>query len=93
MDTSKAQEKGWTTTFPIAYGLRVPQDAEKVGAYWEERREMIHATNFILDSEKKITQACCSTGPIGRIVAEDALRSIVTAKRERRLPGNLGSKS
>ena len=25
-------------TFPIGYGLKVPEDADKVGAYWEERR-------------------------------------------------------
>jgi hypothetical protein len=31
-------------TFPIGYGLKVPEDADKVGAYWEERRGIIHAT-------------------------------------------------
>jgi hypothetical protein len=30
----------------------VPEDAEKVGAYWEGPRKIIHATNFIVDSEK-----------------------------------------
>ncbi len=25
-------------TFPVAYGLEVPRDAEKVSAFWEERR-------------------------------------------------------
>jgi hypothetical protein len=70
-------------SFPIAYGLEVPRDAEKVGAYWEERRKIIHATNFIIDRDKKVTQACFATGPIGRIVAEDALRSIQAAKRRK----------
>ena len=32
--------------FPIGYGLKVPEDAEKIGAYWEERRGIIHATGF-----------------------------------------------
>jgi peroxiredoxin len=70
-------------TFPIAYGLEVPRDADKVGAYWEERRKIIHATNFIIDADKKVTQACFATGPIGRIVAEDALRSIKGAKNRK----------
>jgi len=70
-------------TFPIAYGLKVPEDADKVGAYWEERRQIIHATNFIIDSDRKVTQACYSIGPIGRIVAEDALRSIQGAKKRK----------
>jgi alkyl hydroperoxide reductase subunit AhpC len=69
--------------FVIGYGLKVPEDADKVGAYWEERRRIIHATNFIIDSEKKVTQACYATGPIGRIVAEDALRSIRGAKKRK----------
>ena len=38
-------------TFPVAYGLEVPRDADKIGAFWEERRKIIHASNFILDSE------------------------------------------
>ena len=60
-------------TFLVAYGLEVPRDANKIGAFWEERRKIIHATNFILDSGKKVVDACYSVGPIGRIVAADAL--------------------
>jgi hypothetical protein len=68
-------------TFPIGYGLKVPEDADRVGAYWEDRRRIVHATNFIIDSDRKVMQACFATGSIGRIVAEDALRSIQGAKR------------
>ena len=70
-------------TFPIGYGLKVPEDADKVGAYWEERRGIIHATNFIVDSVRKVTQACFATGPIGRIVALDALSSIRGTKKRK----------
>ena len=59
----------------------VPRDADRVGVYWEERRKIIHATNLIIDADRKVTQACFATGPIGRIVAEDALRSVRGAKR------------
>jgi hypothetical protein len=70
-------------SFPIGYGLKVPEDADRVGAYWEERRGIIHATNFTLGPERKVLQACYATGPIGRIVAEDALRSIRGTKKRR----------
>jgi len=70
-------------TFPIGYGLKVPEDAERVGAYWEERRGIFHATNFTLGPERKVLQACYATGPIGRIAAEDALRSIRGTKKRR----------
>jgi peroxiredoxin len=52
-------------TFPVAYGLEVPRDADKIGAFWEERRKIIHATNFILDSDKKACDASYSTAPSG----------------------------
>jgi alkyl hydroperoxide reductase subunit AhpC len=83
LDKARAMVEQIKATFPIGYGLRVPQDADKVGAYWEERRGIIHATNFIIDASKKVTQACFATGPIGRIIAEDALRSIRGAKKRK----------
>jgi hypothetical protein len=81
----KAQEMVDKTgaTFPIAYSLTVPEDADKVGAYWEERRGIIHATNFTIGPDRKILQACFATGPIGRIAAVDALSSIRGTKRRK----------
>ena len=37
-DKAKEMVEKTSTTFPIGYGLKVPEDADKVGAYWEERR-------------------------------------------------------
>ena len=74
-------------SFPIGYGLKVPEDAEKVGAYWEGRRGIIHATGFTLGPDHRILQACFATGPIGRIVAADALNSIRGAKRRKAQSG------
>jgi peroxiredoxin len=74
-------------SFPLAYGLEVPRDAEKIGAFWEERRKIIHATNFILDSEKKVVDASYSIGPIGRITAADALSHVQHFKRRKAQQG------
>ncbi len=74
-------------SFPVAYGLQIPQDAEKVGAFWEERRKIIHATDFILDSDKKVVDASYSVGPIGRIVAADALSHIQFFKKRKQQTG------
>ncbi len=73
-------------TFPVAYGLELPGDAEKVGAFWGERQgsKIVHATGFILGPERKVLDACYSNGPIGRIVAEDAIRHIRFFKERRR---------
>jgi peroxiredoxin len=70
-------------TFPVAYGLEVPRDADKVGAFWEERRKIIHATDFILDADKRVVDASYSIGPIGRITAADALSHIQFFKRRK----------
>ena len=70
-------------SFPVAYGLEAPRDADKVGAFWEERRKIIHATDFILDSDKKVVDASYSIGPIGRIVAADAISHIQFFKRRK----------
>jgi peroxiredoxin len=69
--------------FPVAYGLEAPRDADKIGAFWEERRKIIHATNFIVDSDKKVVDASYSIGPIGRISAADALSHIQFFKKRK----------
>lgn len=67
----------------IIISLEVPRYAEKIGAFWEERRKIIHATDFILDSDRKVVDASYSIGPIGRIVAADALSHIQFFKRRK----------
>ena len=81
----KAQESvaGQNVTFPVAYGLKAPGDAEPIGAFWEERRGIFHATNIILEEGDKILQATYSTGPIGRITATDALSYIRLMKKRK----------
>jgi alkyl hydroperoxide reductase subunit AhpC len=87
LEKAKEMAERVKATFPIGYGLQVPEDADKVGAYWDNRRKIIHATNFIIDPDNKVAQACYATGPIGRIVAEDALRSIQGAKKRKAQAG------
>ena len=67
----------------MAYGLEAPRDAEKIGAFWDERRKIIHATDFVLDADKKVVDASYSIGPIGRITAADALSHIQFFKKRK----------
>jgi peroxiredoxin len=59
--------------FPLAYGLKVPEDAERIGAWWDEKRPMIQPSEFILSGSRKIASATYSTGPIGRLRVDDVL--------------------
>jgi peroxiredoxin len=70
-------------TFPVAYGLEAPRDAEKIGAFWDAQRKIIQPANFVLDSEKKVVDASYSIGPVGRIVAADALSHIQFFKKRK----------
>jgi peroxiredoxin len=87
LDKTKETIEKLQLTFPVAYGLQVPRDAAKIGAFWEERRKIIHATNFILDEDKKVVDASYSIGPIGRIVAADAISHIQFFKKRKAQQG------
>ena len=63
-------------TFPIAYGLKVPDDADRIGSWWEQRRGIIQPSEFILDANHRVASATYSTGPIGRLKVEDAIALI-----------------
>ena len=83
LDKAKETVDKLQLAFPLAYGLEVPRDADKIGAFWEERRKILHATNFILDADRRVCDASYSIGPIGRIVAADALSHIRFFKKRK----------
>jgi len=83
LDKAKETVAKLQLTFPVAYGLDVPRDAEKIGAFWDERRKIIQPANFVLDSDKKVVDASYSIGPVGRITAADALSHIQFFKKRK----------
>ena len=63
-------------TFPVLYGMDGPATAGLLGAYYEKRRNLIQPTNFVIAPDRTIATVSYASGPIGRIVAEDAIRFI-----------------
>jgi len=59
--------------FPLAWGLHVIDDADRIGAWRDDKRPMIQPSEFLLGRDGKILSATYSTGPIGRLRAEDVL--------------------
>lgn len=61
--------------FPILYGLDVEEMEERIGAYVEKggEREHLQPAQFILKPDGTVALASYSSGPVGRLDAEEAL--------------------
>ena len=60
-------------TFPVGYGLPLKETAAALGAFYEERRNVLQATGFVMKPDKTIVVSQYSSGPIGRLVWQDIL--------------------
>ena len=69
----KAAEVAAELNFPIGYGVLRAQ-ADLMGAWWEERRQIIQPAQFLLNPEGKVIGSTYSDGPLGRIEASDVVR-------------------
>ena len=71
----KAKEVADEVNFPVGYG--VTRDiANTLGSWWEERRQIIQPSEFLLGAENKVMASSYSDGPVARFLAEDAVRLI-----------------
>ena len=72
----KAQEVADEVNFPIGYGL-TREAANLLGSWWEDRRQIIQPSEFLIDSESnKIIAASYSDGPLGRIDSADVVKMV-----------------
>jgi peroxiredoxin len=60
-------------TFPVGYGLPLKETAAALGAFYEERRNVLQATGFVMKPDKTIVVSQYSSGPIDRLVSQDIL--------------------
>ena len=71
----KAQEVASELNFPVGYG--VTRDiADQLGSWWEDRRQIIQPSEFVLNAENKVMASSYSDGPLGRIDAGDVVRLV-----------------
>ena len=68
-------------TFPVGYGVDNKAVAELTGCFYEERRQILHSTGYVLRPDSMIAVAVYSTGPIGRLVWQDVLALVQANKR------------
>ena len=66
----KAQEVASDVSFPIAQGV-TRDTANRIGAWWEERRGIVQPSEFLVRRDGTILQSSYSDGPLARTRAED----------------------
>ncbi len=58
--------------FPVAYGM-TRADADSIGAWWEERRNHIQPSEFIVTQKGRVLSSNYSSSPVGRMDPAETL--------------------
>ena len=61
--------------FPVAYGKSCA-DGDALGSWWDERRDHIQPSEFVITKSGKIMMSAYSNSPIGRMDPAEALTLI-----------------
>ena len=69
--------------FPVAEGVTREQ-ARALDSWWEDRRSIIQPSEFVLDREGRVITSTYSSGPIGRMDAEDVAKHVAFHERRKR---------
>jgi len=68
----KAREVADKVNFPIGYGVTWDV-ADKLGSWWEDRRQIIQPTELMIGPNGKIAGSSYCDGPLGRTQAADVI--------------------
>ena len=71
----KTAEVSRNLSFPVAYGM-TRADGDALGSWWEERRDHIQPSEFVISRSGKVIMSTYSNSPIGRMDPAEALTLI-----------------
>ena len=78
-DTAKVAEG---LSFPVCYGVQ-RDTGDRIGAWWEEKRDFIQPSEFLMTGKGRILGSTYSSSPIGRMDPDEALSLIkILARRK-----------
>ena len=58
--------------FPVAHGV-TRETGEAIGAWWEEKRNFIQPSEFLLTQSGRVLSSTYSSSPVGRMDPEETL--------------------
>ena len=68
----RAEEVGNSLPFPVAHGVTREQ-GDSFGAWWDEKRDFIQPSEFILNHKGRVMHSTYSSSPVGRTDPEETL--------------------
>ena len=68
----KAAEVGDPLPFPVAHSVNREQ-GELLGSWWDEKRDFIQPSEFILNHKGRVMHSTYSSSPLGRTDPEETL--------------------
>lgn len=78
--TTKGAIEKHKLSFPVGHSASADEVASITGAYTNETPHYLQTTGFLLAPDGKILNAVYSSGPIGRLVAEDVIGMVTYLK-------------
>ena len=63
-------------TYPVLYGLEAAETMATIGGYINEDPAFLHPSGFVLRPDGTIATLVQSSGPIGRLTADDTISLI-----------------
>jgi hypothetical protein len=75
-DKASATVGDLSLAYPVGYGLPLVDTAALLGAFYETRRSILHATGFVVRPGGAIAIASYSSGAIGRLMPDDIVRLV-----------------
>jgi alkyl hydroperoxide reductase subunit AhpC len=69
--------------FPVAFGMTA-SDGDAMGSWWDEKRQCIQPSEFILSTSGRVLISAYSNGPIGRMDPEETLNLVKYLNQQRK---------
>ena len=71
-------------SFPVGYGLPLKETARTLGAFYEERRQVLNSTGFLIKPDGTVAAAQYSSRSIGRLTWQDVVALVEFEKSQDR---------